>query len=269
MAYRLWALALGAWRPPCVTRGVDGLAAAMQGEGMMQTLIFATVWPALFVAHQLGDMWIQSDHQAVAKGEAGVAGARACLGHVASYTGATAVFVGGVWLLCKVAIDLVAFACGQVISAVTHYVADRRTPLRRVARWLGKDSMIRRLAVLRGTGDQPKDVGPGTGAHELDQSWHYLWLFVAALVTASAAVAAVVVAAGVVALAAVVMKAPARGSASNAGDRSGYEAGGTRTGCTGLPRAMPCSGSPSAARSRPRPAPGWPATPTSGGGLSG
>lgn len=51
---------------------------------------FAAVFVALYAAHQVGDHWIQTQHQADCKGQPGWAGRWACLAHVATYT-ATAV----------------------------------------------------------------------------------------------------------------------------------------------------------------------------------
>jgi hypothetical protein len=63
-------------------------------------------------------------------------------------------------------------AAGLALSAVTHYVADRREPLRRMA---------------GATGHAPfyaMNTGGLNGAYLMDQSWHYGWIFVAALVIA-------------------------------------------------------------------------------------
>jgi len=60
---------------------------------------------------------------------------------------------------------------GLAVNAVSHYFADRRKPLQRLAElWPGKISFYR-------TGE-----GLATGAALLDQAWHYGWLFVSALI---------------------------------------------------------------------------------------
>lgn len=77
------------------------------------------------------------------------------------------------WTL-ELAVDARQAGVGLAVSAVTHYVADRRAPLAAVARWIGKADYWR--------------LGSGTlasGAAYLDQSWHWMWLGVAALVTAA------------------------------------------------------------------------------------
>ena len=58
-------------------------------------------------------------------------------------------------------------AAGLAVSAVMRYAADRREPLRRLAAAAGK-------AGYRESG----------GAAQLDQAWHWTWLFAAALVIA-------------------------------------------------------------------------------------
>jgi hypothetical protein len=70
---------------------------------------------------------------------------------------------------------------GQLVSAVTHYWADRRTTLARLADALGKGGYYRLGAPRPGRDD---NLSLGTGAYALDQSWHWLWLGVAATVTA-------------------------------------------------------------------------------------
>ena len=61
---------------------------------------------------------------------------------------------------------------GLAVNAVSHYIADRRTPLRRLAEALGSGPFYR----LAGHGLN--------GAYLLDQSWHIGFLFLSALVIA-------------------------------------------------------------------------------------
>jgi hypothetical protein len=142
---------------------------------------FAVLLPALLVAHHVADHWVQTAHQAVTKGRAGWAGRRACAGHVASYTLVTAAMVAVLWAVFGLAIHPVGFLAGQVISAVTHYWADRRSTLARLARVTGNSEFYALGAPRPGKDDNPH---VGTGAYVLDQAWHWLWLVVAALLTA-------------------------------------------------------------------------------------
>ncbi len=73
-------------------------------------------------------------------------------------------------------------AVGLTVSAVTHYIADRRTPLRRLAELTGSARFYALGCPRPGRDDNPS---LGTGSYALDQSFHYLFLFVAALVIAA------------------------------------------------------------------------------------
>ncbi|EIE99806.1 DUF3307 domain-containing protein [Saccharomonospora glauca] len=144
-------------------------------------MTFAVVLPSLLVAHQVVDHWGQSSHQAGNKGRAGWVGRWNCAKHVATYTVVTALAVGLVWTVLGLSITVGGFVAGQIVSAVTHYWADRRTTLARLAELLGRGDFYRLGAPRAGRDDNPS---LGTGAYVLDQSWHWAWLFAAALTTA-------------------------------------------------------------------------------------
>ncbi|GAA0538820.1 DUF3307 domain-containing protein [Saccharopolyspora thermophila] len=142
---------------------------------------FAAVLPSLLVAHNVADHWVQTSHQAGHKHLRNWVGRWNCFKHVATYTAVTALVVALVWALLGLAITPVGFVLGQVVSAVTHYWADRRFTLARLAAISGNAGFYRLGAPRHGHDDNPS---LGTGAYALDQSWHWLWLFVAALLTA-------------------------------------------------------------------------------------
>jgi len=73
-------------------------------------------------------------------------------------------------------------AAGLAVSAVTHYIADRRTPLRKLAELIGSGGFYALGCPRPGRDDNPS---LGTGSYALDQSFHYLFLFVAALIIAA------------------------------------------------------------------------------------
>lgn len=81
------------------------------------------------------------------------------------------------WRL-SVPLDAARVAAGLAVSAVTHYAADRRRPLQRLAEVLGASVVPGKARYWR-AGD-----GLATGAAYLDQAWHWCWLFVSALVVA-------------------------------------------------------------------------------------
>jgi uncharacterized MAPEG superfamily protein len=146
---------------------------------------FAAVFAVLLVAHQVGDSWIQTHHQAVTKGQPGWVGRFACAAHVASYTVTAFAAIVVLDLCTGLRQDEWRVGAGLAVSAVTHYVADRRTPLLRLAELMqpvaGKADFYRLGAPRPGRDDNPT---LGTGAYVLDQSFHHLWLFVAALIIA-------------------------------------------------------------------------------------
>lgn len=147
-------------------------------------LTFTVVFIALLVGHEVGDHWTQTKDQANGKGEAGWPGRLHCAAHVATYTATQLVAIAAVWLFLDVPVSPAGLAAGLAVSAVTHYIADRRTPLRRIAAWISPT----KLAFYElGTPRAGRDDNPslGTGAYVLDQSWHKAWLFVSALVVAA------------------------------------------------------------------------------------
>lgn len=133
---------------------------------------FAVLAAVRHAAHHLGDYWVQTDHQAVTKGSAGRDGALACAAHVAGYTVTNLVAIAAANRAFGLGLAARGVALGELVSAVTHYAADRREhgllPL--TARRLGKGGFL--------------DRG---GAPLLDQAWHHAANAIAAALTATAA----------------------------------------------------------------------------------
>ncbi|SCG14588.1 Protein of unknown function [Micromonospora echinofusca] len=144
----------------------DGVPAG--GEPVAVT--FAAVFVALFVAHQVGDHWIQTQHQASHKGDAGWSGRWACVKHVLTYCATAMVSLAGLAAVTGWCPDGVPAVVGMAVSGVSHFVIDRRWPLRWLADRLGKC---------------PDWLERGGGLYALDQSAHIGFLFIAALVMAS------------------------------------------------------------------------------------
>jgi hypothetical protein len=138
---------------------------------------------ALYAGHHVGDYWVQTDHQAANKGKKGEEGVVACIMHVVTYTATQGVFLAAAILVTGIHTTLWAANLALAISAITHYLADRREfgIMLRLARLLpGKDRFVRLGVPREGRDDNPS---LGTGAWALDQSWHIFWgVFVAALV---------------------------------------------------------------------------------------
>ncbi|MEU8590715.1 transcriptional regulator [Streptomyces sp. NPDC048664] len=148
----------------------------------MDAANFAAVFVALYVAHSVGDHWVQTSHQSAHKGRPGWVGRLADARHVATLTATKgAVLLPVAWLL-DLHLSALGIVAGLGIDAVTHWWADRRSTLAWLARVTGKGEFYRLGAPRAGRDDNPHI---GTGAYALDQSFHHLWLLVAALIIAT------------------------------------------------------------------------------------
>ena len=133
---------------------------------------FAATFAALYAAHQVADHWVQTQYQADTKGQPGPRGRAACAAHVVTYTVTCVVALATLYLVTGATGSGWRLLAGLAVNAVSHYIADRRTPLRRLAEALGSGPFYR----LAGHGLN--------GAYLLDQSWHIGFLFLSALVIA-------------------------------------------------------------------------------------
>ncbi|MGW9172936.1 transcriptional regulator [Streptomyces decoyicus] len=155
----------------------------------MHVATFAAVFIALYVAHSVGDHWVQSSCQAADKGKPGWTGRLAGARHVATLTATKLVLLALVAALLGLHLSAVGLVAGMGVDALTHWWADRRSTLAWLAKVTGKAEFY-----SLGTGAHPAHPvtatgGPaahlGTGAYALDQSFHHLWLLVAALLIAT------------------------------------------------------------------------------------
>lgn len=164
----------------------------------MPALVFSAVFAALYAAHQVGDHWPSTHRgaqlkgltkdQAVAAGLDRHAGPRACAVHVATYTATAVLFLAVLAWRTGLDLDPARTVLGLALSAASHYWADRRRTLRGLCRLLnrafpglGKEAFYDLGAPRPGHDD---NLSIGTGAYALDQSFHVLSLFLAALVIA-------------------------------------------------------------------------------------
>ncbi|MFF0790588.1 transcriptional regulator [Streptomyces spiralis] len=148
----------------------------------MTAATFAAVFVALYVAHSVGDHWVQTSHQSAHKGHFGWVGRLADARHVATLTATkVAVLLPVAWLL-DLHLSVLGAVLGLGVDAVTHWWADRRSTLAWLAKVTGKGEFYQ-LGVPRAGHDDKPHIG--TGAYALDQSFHHLWLLVAALVIAT------------------------------------------------------------------------------------
>lgn len=142
---------------------------------------FAAVFAALFAAHQVADHWIQTQYQCDHKGLPGWIGRWNCAKHVATYTWTGLAAIAALHFALGLEVDGWQLLAGLAVSAVTHYWADRRVTLRRLAELLRCGDFYRLGVPRPGRDDNPS---LGTGSYALDQSFHYASLFVAALIIA-------------------------------------------------------------------------------------
>lgn len=148
---------------------------------MSTTASFAAVFAALYTAHQIGDHWVQTDTQAHNKSYLGSVGRLYCTIHVATYTLTALIAVLTVVAVTDLTVAPLPLAVGLTVSAITHWVADRRTWLQVLAERTGHGGFFQLGEPRSGRDDNPC---LGTGANTLDQSWHIGWLFIAALIIA-------------------------------------------------------------------------------------
>jgi hypothetical protein len=158
----------------------------MQYLDLVRAVTTAVSFCAMLAGHYIGDHWLQTSGQACKKalngGESRACALWHCAKHVITWSASTVAFVSvaGWWL--HLPLHLGWLAAGIAVNAVTHFVADLRTPLIRLAQLLGRGGYIEHSQVMRPAGAQP--TGPGTALFHLDQAWHIAWMFVAALLIA-------------------------------------------------------------------------------------
>lgn len=122
---------------------------------------YAAVYALFRVAADVADHWVQSDHQAQHKAKPGAEGHKALGGHVASYTvtQAAALLIGNRAL--GLGLRPRSMAAALALSGATHYLIDRRWPVRKAAEATGKGGFY-------------ELGGPLGGAYLLDQATHHL-----------------------------------------------------------------------------------------------
>ena len=161
----------------------------MHDVDQVRAITFAVAFGAQLAGHYVGDHWIQTGGQAGKKSLAGNGRGCAlwhCAKHVTTWTATVTAFLSlaGWWL--HLPLHPWWVAAGMAVNAVTHFVADLRTPLVWLGRLLGRGGYIDFVHVAR-PASADEATGPGTALFHLDQSWHIAWLFVASLLIAGAA----------------------------------------------------------------------------------
>lgn len=142
-------------------------------------LVFAVAWIALFTAHQLGDFWLQTDAMAAVKVQPGWRGRVVCAAHAGVHVLVGAALLAAAARVLDVPVSVHGAAAGLGLVGLTHFAADRRVLIRRLARVSGSGGFVE-FGLEDG-----KATHLGTGAYALDQSWHLVWLFAGALLVAA------------------------------------------------------------------------------------
>lgn len=142
----------------------------------MSAACFAAAYAVLTASHEVADHWVQRDREAVAKGNPGPDGARACVIHVATYTVTQGLALLAADRFLGLRLDWRRAALGLTVSAVTHYIADRQG-----GHWADPHprGVVRLAAATGHTGWLARDPGAG---YLLDQSWHKGWIAAAAAI---------------------------------------------------------------------------------------
>lgn len=157
----------------------------------MHVEALVSVFIALFVGHSVADHWVQTGCQAVEKGfgPPGASSAEvrhgqlACLRHVLTLSATKWLLVLAIVVPFHVKLNWWQLAAGLLIDAVSHYWADRRWTLEKLARsrYLNKGEFYDQgTDLVDRAGERRPHIG--TGRYALDQSWHHLWLLIGAWV---------------------------------------------------------------------------------------
>ncbi|MEE1806941.1 transcriptional regulator [Streptomyces sp. BE133] len=155
----------------------------------MDAATFAAVFVALFVAHSVGDHWVQTSCQSAHKGLPGWTGRLAGARHVATLTATKLALLAPVALLLGLHLSVLGLVAGLGVDALTHWWADRRTTLAWLARVTGKAEFYSLGTAAHPAHPVTAEGKPaatlGTGAYALDQSFHHLWLLIASVLIAT------------------------------------------------------------------------------------
>ena len=153
------------------------------------TATFAAVFATLWVAHSVGDHWVQTSEQSAAKGKPGWAGRLADTRHVIGLTLTKGLLLALAAVVLDLHLTIVGVTAGLALDAASHWWADRRSTLAWLAKVTNKTEFYNLGTAAHEAHPTQADGKPaahlGTGAYALDQSFHALFLFFAALIIAA------------------------------------------------------------------------------------
>lgn len=145
---------------------------------MSRATQFSAAYAALTAAHEVADHIVQVDRDAVAKGRHGVEGKVACLRHVTSYTLTQALALAAADRGLGLRLNWRYAAAGLLVSAATHYVADRSG-----GRWAedpAKQPTTRMVRAAHRAGKGGWLTRDPQAGYRIDQAWHKGWITIAA-----------------------------------------------------------------------------------------
>lgn len=144
----------------------------------MSAARFAATYAAFTAAHEVADHWIQRDRDAVAKGQPGPEGVRACAIHVATYAATQTLTLAAVQHVTGMRLSWKRATLGLAVSAASHYAADRQG-----GHWADQNprGVVRLAAAMDHATWLQRDPNAG---YLMDQAWHKGWIAIAALLVA-------------------------------------------------------------------------------------
>ncbi|MFF4741309.1 transcriptional regulator [Streptomyces sp. NPDC001262] len=151
-------------------------------------ITFAVVFATLWVAHSFGDHWVQTSAQSMAKGKPGWTGRLADTRHVLTLTLTKGILLAVSATVLDLRLSVVGLFLGLGLDAASHWWADRRSTLARLAELVGQGEFYKLGSdTVHTTTAEDGITGKhlGGGAYALDQSFHALFLFFAALIIAA------------------------------------------------------------------------------------
>ncbi|RJQ66242.1 hypothetical protein D5S17_36065 [Pseudonocardiaceae bacterium YIM PH 21723] len=146
--------------------------------------LFGALQAAWSDVHPFCDQILQSSRDAMKKGNPGWEGRRHCVRHVVTYSAGQLVAAVAVTRTLGFRVSPRGLLAGTAINALTHFVIDRREPLKKVlrSRLIGLGGYLDHATVQRRPG-VVDEAGPGTAFTECDQAAHRLISVFASLTT--------------------------------------------------------------------------------------
>jgi hypothetical protein len=145
--------------------------------------LYAALQATFSDVHPFCDLVVQNDEDAVDKGKPGWVGRKACARHVVTYSAGQFIAAVGVTRVLGFRASWSGLLVGTAINGITHYVIDRREPLKKFLAssraqklhlvGVGKADYLDHATAQRRPGVVDA-AGPGTALMDCDQAVHRL-----------------------------------------------------------------------------------------------